>query len=161
MHHYWLAMCAELDEQKEAKVRREGSPWAEEQQTHTAYPAPSATVRDDAEIDIEQDEAASEGETGYYETAQDSAFQFEPPRAPAHYGASRNSPSDDPSRLGSYSSWDPSAGWPICLPTACAVIAAGAAAALLPSCCSLLSVNQHRKHVRLPNKNNCWVLVVS
>lgn len=61
-------------------------------------------------MDGEEGPSPAEGETGYYETAQDSAFQFEPPRAPAHYGASRNSPSEDFHRAGSSNPWGVPAG---------------------------------------------------
>lgn len=117
-HTSWIVCAAELEEHKEAKARREGSPWADCQDAHADYTAafPSSAYHKndaDADVDMEQDTSPAEGETGYFETAQDSAFQFEPPRAPAHYGASRNSPSDDPSRAGSYNPWVASAGYPL------------------------------------------------
>ncbi|KAL3151956.1 hypothetical protein ABBQ32_001081 [Trebouxia sp. C0010 RCD-2024] len=106
---------AELERQKEAKERRETSPWAERLEPHADYTAASPSSfhhGDDAEImlDADQDTSPAEGETGYYETAPDSAFQFEPPRAPAHYGASRNSPSEDFHRAGSHNLWAESTG---------------------------------------------------
>ena len=112
---------AELEEQKEARARREASPWADRLEPHDDYTAasPSSLYHgDEAEIKLDGEKEGSspgEGEAGYYETAQDSAFQFEPPRAPAHYGASRNSPSEDLHRAGSSNPWGAYAGPPSCL----------------------------------------------
>ncbi len=109
-----MGVCAELEEQKEAKVRREASPWADRLDPHTDYTAASPMSQDNEQegMDMEQGPSPDEGATGYCETGQDSAIQFEPPRAPAHYGASRNSPvtSQDPHPAGSYHPWGAAAG---------------------------------------------------
>ena len=106
--------CAELEEQKEAKAQREGSPWGERLDPHSDYTAasPISDANEQQEMDMEQGPSPDEGATGYYETGQDSAFQFEPPRAPAHYGASRNSPgpSEDPYPVGFHDPWGAAAG---------------------------------------------------
>lgn len=101
---------AELEEQKEAKAHREASPCGDRLDPHADYTAGSPASlgsQQEQDMDMEQGASPDEGATGYYETGQDSAFQFEPPRAPAHYGASRNSPgvSEDPHHAQSYNPW--------------------------------------------------------
>ena len=123
---------AEVEEQKQAKARREASPWADRMEPHADYtaaslvsPARSQEQLDAPAVDIDMEESQSvspdEGATGYYETGQDSAFQFEPPRAPAHYGASRNSPgpSEDPYPAGSHNPWGAPAGSHCTVMTVC------------------------------------------
>ena len=110
---FWSS--TELEEQKEAKAHHEASPWGNCLDPHSDYTAASpASIgsQEEEDMDMEQGASPDEGATGYYETGQDSAFQFEPPRAPAHYGASRNSPgvSEDPHRARSYTPWGADAG---------------------------------------------------
>lgn len=110
-----ILSCAELEEQKEAKARREASPWGDRLDPHADYTMASPSslgYQEEEDMDMEQGPSPSEGATGYYETGEHSAFQFEPPRAPAHYGASRNSPgaSEDPYRAGSHNPWGAAAG---------------------------------------------------
>ncbi|KAL0026343.1 hypothetical protein WJX79_000820 [Trebouxia sp. C0005] len=106
----------ELEEQKEAKAHREASPCGDRLDPHADYTAGSPASlgsQQEQDMDMEQGASPDEGATGYYETGQDSAFQFEPPRAPAHYGASRNSPgvSEDPHHAQSYNPWGGSHLW--------------------------------------------------
>ena len=100
---------AELQRHKEAKYEREVSPWAArpsafQDDAEEGVPSP------DSQQDMDMEGTSPEGATGYYATGQDSAFQFEPPRAPAHYGASRNSPGPADQYSGFHSGWGTSAG---------------------------------------------------
>ena len=85
------------------------SPWAArpsafQDDAEEGVPSP------DSHHDMDMEGTLPEGATGYYATGQDSAFQFEPPRAPAHYGASRNSPGPADQYSGFHSGWGTSAG---------------------------------------------------
>ena len=98
------AKCdAELELQKDAKDKRERSPWGQEN-TMLDEEASDFASPAHGDVDMEEGQSPDEGASGYYSTEAHTAYKFEPPRAPAHYGASRNSPSEDP-YAHYYSTW--------------------------------------------------------
>lgn len=89
------ALAAGLELQKEAKEAREHSPWGL-QNVMQDDEGPKFASPELPDVDMEEGHSPDEDATGYISTGADTAFKIEPPRAPAHYGASRNSPSEDP-----------------------------------------------------------------
>lgn len=58
------------------------------------YGSPLSPVQQE-DVDMDEAQSPDQGHTGYYSTDPNSTYNFEPPRAPVHYGASGSSPSDN------------------------------------------------------------------
>lgn len=100
---------AELEWQREAKEKRERSPWGQEhampdQASTFASPVDSVQQED---VDMDEAQSPDRGHTGYISTDPNASFHFEPPRAPVHQGVSGDSPPD-----GHYGSYQSAYGYP-------------------------------------------------
>lgn len=89
-----VCCTAVLELQREAKEKRERSPWGQENPMPEESPDLGYPLSPVQQEDIDMDEAQSpdQGHSGYLSTDANSTWHFEPPRAPVHQGISGESP---------------------------------------------------------------------